>query len=102
MIVGSPYAKKEHVFLAGDAAGRFRWRGLSARLRGAMQAVVADHAPLGCEDETGFHFQDEDQARAFLSKHTKLKSAAQINRGERGAALPPAGELNHGFPRVHG
>jgi hypothetical protein len=74
MIVGSPYAKKEHVFLAGDAGARPHWRGISARLRSATQAALADQAPLGYEDETGFHFQDEDQARAFLCKHSKQKS----------------------------
>ena len=40
-----------------------------ARLRAAIHAAIETHVPLGYEDETGFHFQDENQARAFRSKH---------------------------------
>jgi hypothetical protein len=42
---------------------------MMARLQAAIHAAIETHAPLGYEDETGFHFQDEDRARAFRSKH---------------------------------
>lgn len=69
MFSASHYAKKEQAFLPGNAGAWFREDGLMARLRSAIHAAIETHVPLGYEDETGFHFQDDNQARAFRSKH---------------------------------
>ena len=65
MTIGSHSAKKEQGFLLRSVAGRFRWNRLAARL----QAVIEAEAPLGYEDETGFHFQDENRSRSFRYNH---------------------------------
>jgi len=69
MIIGSHCAKNEQVFLPGNAGAWLPEDGLIARLGAGIQAAIEAHAPVGYEDETGFHFQDEDLARAFRSKH---------------------------------
>jgi hypothetical protein len=56
MTVGNPCAKEGQAFLPEDAAAWFRWRRLKARLRQAIQTAIEAHAPLGYEDEAGFHF----------------------------------------------
>jgi hypothetical protein len=65
MTFGTHCAKKEQVFLPGNAGAWSREGGLMARLQAAIETLV----PLGYEDETGFHFQEDSQARAFRSKH---------------------------------
>jgi len=56
MIAGSHCAKRGRAFLPGNAASCSVWDRLMARLRTATRAAVATYAPLGYEDETGFHF----------------------------------------------
>jgi hypothetical protein len=65
MIIGIHIAKKGQPFLPGNAAAWSRWCELMARLRRAIEAAVQTHAPLGYQNETGFHFGVE--ALPFLS-----------------------------------
>jgi hypothetical protein len=65
MIIGIHIAKKGQLFLPGNAAAWSRCCELMAGLRRAIQAAVQTHAPLGYENETGFHFGVE--ALPFLS-----------------------------------
>ncbi len=60
-MIGSHTTKKGQGFLLGNGVARRRWNRLAARLRAAIEA----EAPLGYEDETGFHFQDENRSRSF-------------------------------------
>lgn len=55
MIAGSHCAKKGQAFLPENVASCSVWARLMARLRTSTQAAIATHAPLGYEDETGFH-----------------------------------------------
>ena len=56
MIIAIHHAKKGQPLLSGNPAGWF-WLGeLAARLHRAIQAAIEAYAPLGYEDETGFHF----------------------------------------------
>jgi hypothetical protein len=56
MIGGVHRGRRRLAILTGMAAAWFSWRGLMARLRGAIQAAIETHAPLGYEDAAGFHF----------------------------------------------
>ena len=52
MIAGTQYEKEEQPFLLGNIITRSRPRGIIAWL----QARVTNLAPIGYEDETGFHY----------------------------------------------
>jgi len=65
MIIGSHYGKEGQAFLPGNAAAWLRGCGLMARLHRAIQAGIEILAPMGYQDETGFHFGVE--AFPFLS-----------------------------------
>ena len=69
MIFGGHCAKKEQTFLPGNTGAWLRGGGLLARLHTVVQAAMEAQAPLGYEDETGFHFQDEDKSHSLQSGH---------------------------------
>jgi hypothetical protein len=65
MTIGSHSTRREQGFLLGDVVARPRWNRLVARL----QAVIEAEAPLGYEDETGFHFGEEERGGFFRLNH---------------------------------
>jgi hypothetical protein len=65
MTFGSHSTKREQSFLLGNVVARPRWSRLAARLRAAIEAK----APLGYEDETGFHLEDENRRGSFRYSH---------------------------------
>jgi hypothetical protein len=60
MNIAIHHAKKEHLLLSENPAASFWQGGFMARLNRAIQAAIETSAPLGYEDETGFHFGVEE------------------------------------------